>query len=174
MPHSPRSLGHLIYEERLRRGWTQGETGEHFGVKQPEISKWESGVKKPAGELLPAVAEWLHITVDDAVNAKHGLPPDTSVGKRVDALESAVSALGTDLGTTRTEISALRSEVRRLAGEIRRVASSGDDVAEALTQAKGALAETNRRLAKITGNDRAAGSADGGPVRAGRKPRGHR
>jgi transcriptional regulator with XRE-family HTH domain len=93
-----RSLAHLIYEARMRRGWNQTVTGEWFGVGQPEVSKWESGRKKPGGELLPKVAEFLGITIDEVVAAKHNVDLSkvgavATLYERVEAVEAELAKL---------------------------------------------------------------------------------
>jgi transcriptional regulator with XRE-family HTH domain len=60
-----RDFGLLFRAERRRRGWSQGQAGQHFGVDQSTIAKWELGKQPPTAARFPAVAEFLTLPVGD-------------------------------------------------------------------------------------------------------------
>ncbi len=52
-----------ITHYREQKNMTQQELGEAIGMKQSEISSYESGVKSPRLNVLQAIAEVLGVTV---------------------------------------------------------------------------------------------------------------
>lgn len=53
---------------KLRRevlGITQMQMADTFDVSQPTVVNWESAFLYPPAKLLPAIAEYLHCTVDE-------------------------------------------------------------------------------------------------------------
>jgi transcriptional regulator with XRE-family HTH domain/DNA-binding MarR family transcriptional regulator len=56
-------LGSKIYELRKKKGVTQDELGKAVGVTMQAVSKWECG-STPDAELLPALADYLGVTID--------------------------------------------------------------------------------------------------------------
>lgn len=59
------SVGQNIRRIRLERNLTQEETALHLGVSFQSISKWERGDGYPDIEMLPPLADYLGITVDE-------------------------------------------------------------------------------------------------------------
>ncbi len=63
-----------IFSENLRRlrqskGYTQEQAGAHLGVSAKAVSRWERGSTLPDVLLLPAIAEYYCVTVDDLFRA---------------------------------------------------------------------------------------------------------
>lgn len=50
---------------RRGRGLTQEEVAERFGVSAQAVSKWENGVSMPDVSLLPDIADYFDITLDE-------------------------------------------------------------------------------------------------------------
>ena len=59
------SIGINIKRIRLERNLTQEEIANHIGVSAQSVSKWERGEGYPDIELLPSLANYLGISVDD-------------------------------------------------------------------------------------------------------------
>ena len=59
------SIGANIRRIRLERNLTQDEVATHLGTSFQAVSKWESGDGYPDIEMLPAMANYLGITVDE-------------------------------------------------------------------------------------------------------------
>ena len=59
------NIGKKIRELRLQNGLTQTEMAEIFGISPQAVSRWEIGVAYPDLELIPAVANYFGVTIDD-------------------------------------------------------------------------------------------------------------
>lgn len=58
-------LGKILAENRRRRGVTQDELAEFMGVSKAAVSKWETGASYPDILLLPGLASYFDISIDD-------------------------------------------------------------------------------------------------------------
>lgn len=61
-------IGNVIAARRKEKGLTQEELAEYFGVSKPAVSKWESGQSYPDITLLPVIASYFGISVDDLLD----------------------------------------------------------------------------------------------------------
>ena len=59
------NLGKTIRELRHRDGCTQDALAEALGVTAQAVSRWESGGSYPDMELIPAIANYFHISIDE-------------------------------------------------------------------------------------------------------------
>ncbi|MBR2915715.1 MAG: helix-turn-helix transcriptional regulator [Clostridia bacterium] len=59
------SLGQKIRELRKRDGRTQENLAEALGVTSQAISRWESNGGYPDMEMLPAIANYFHVSIDE-------------------------------------------------------------------------------------------------------------
>ncbi len=59
------SLGQKIRELRKRDGRTQENLAEALGVTSQAISRWESNGGYPDMEMIPAIANYFHISIDE-------------------------------------------------------------------------------------------------------------
>ena len=59
------SAGNNIKRMRLEKGLTQEEVAQHLGVSFQSVSKWERGDGYPDIELLPAIAHYFGVSVDE-------------------------------------------------------------------------------------------------------------
>ena len=60
-------IGSVIALKRKERGITQEELARHLGVSKPAVSKWESEQSYPDILLLPIIASYFDITVDQLI-----------------------------------------------------------------------------------------------------------
>lgn len=58
-------IGNQIKCLRLRRGITQEEMAQHFGLTSQAVSKWERGVATPDISLLPDISAYFGVTIDE-------------------------------------------------------------------------------------------------------------
>lgn len=59
------NIGMKIREFRLRDGRTQSELADALGVSSQAVSRWEIGVTYPDMELIPSIANYFGVTIDD-------------------------------------------------------------------------------------------------------------
>lgn len=59
------NLGTKIRELRHRDGRTQDALADALGVTAQAVSRWESGGSYPDMEIIPAIANYFHITIDE-------------------------------------------------------------------------------------------------------------
>lgn len=57
-------IGNQIRNLRLRRGITQEEMAQHFGITPQAVSKWERGVATPDISLLPDLSAYFGVSID--------------------------------------------------------------------------------------------------------------
>lgn len=60
-------IGTIIAKKRREKGVTQEELADHMGVSKPAVSKWESGQSYPDILLLPVLAAYFDISIDELV-----------------------------------------------------------------------------------------------------------
>lgn len=58
-------IGEIIAQKRKEAGLTQAEVAEYVGVSKPAVSKWESGHSLPDIALLPELASFFDISIDE-------------------------------------------------------------------------------------------------------------
>lgn len=58
------NLGERIKAERIKKGLTQTELGNEFGLKQSTICKYEYGLKRPPNETVVAFAKYFSVSTD--------------------------------------------------------------------------------------------------------------
>lgn len=61
------NIGTIIATKRKEKGVTQEELAQHLGVSKPAVSKWESGQSYPDILLLPVIAAFFDISIDDLI-----------------------------------------------------------------------------------------------------------
>lgn len=57
-------IGSQIRQLRLRRGITQEEMAQHFGITPQAISKWERGAATPDIGMLPEISAYFGVSID--------------------------------------------------------------------------------------------------------------
>lgn len=61
------NLGRILIENRHKRGITQEELATHIGVSKGAVSKWETNSSLPDISLLPQLASYFDITIDELI-----------------------------------------------------------------------------------------------------------
>lgn len=81
-------IGQNIAAQRARRGITQGQLAECVGVSKSAVSKWELGQSCPDISLLPVLAAYFDITVDELLGYEPQVSMDEIVHIRDELAES--------------------------------------------------------------------------------------
>lgn len=58
-------IGERIRNLRISRNLTQEEVAKHLGISFQAVSKWERGDGYPDITMLPAIAGYFSVTVDE-------------------------------------------------------------------------------------------------------------
>lgn len=75
---APAAYGAHLASLRQSAGLTQQQLADAVGVKQSNIAFWERAAKPPRGEVLPALASALGVTIDELLD----VTPSPSNGRR--------------------------------------------------------------------------------------------
>lgn len=59
------NIGKCIVQMRKKKGITQEQLADYIGVSKASVSKWESGLCYPDILLLPELASYFNISVDE-------------------------------------------------------------------------------------------------------------
>lgn len=78
-------IGRLIYTLRKEKGLTQRLLAEAIGVSDKAVSKWERGMGSPDLSLLPGLASYLSVTLEDLLSGEIDL--NESVGGNMKKLK---------------------------------------------------------------------------------------
>jgi transcriptional regulator with XRE-family HTH domain len=60
-------LGENLKKLRLKRELTQEQLAEAFGVSAQAVSRWENGMTYPDITLLPSIASYFDISIDEII-----------------------------------------------------------------------------------------------------------
>lgn len=63
-------IGEIIFKLRKEKGITQDQLGGFIGVSTAAVSKWESGNSYPDITLLPVLASFFNVSIDELLNYK--------------------------------------------------------------------------------------------------------
>ena len=58
-------IGEMLIKYRRQKGITQDDLAKHMGVSKASVSKWETSTSYPDITLLPRIASYFNITVDE-------------------------------------------------------------------------------------------------------------
>ena len=61
------NISKCINKKRKEKGITQEQLADYIGVSKASVSKWESGQSYPDILLLPEIATYFNITVDELI-----------------------------------------------------------------------------------------------------------
>ena len=100
------NIGRTIARERRSRGVTQEALAAHLGVSKAAVSKWELGQSLPDVSLLPRIAAFFSLTLDELFDWSDELTQEESA-----ELYAEVYALGEkDLASAHERLRALAAE----------------------------------------------------------------
>lgn len=85
------NIGENIRKYRRNMNMTQEQFAENIGVSFQAVSRWENGVTYPDMELLPAIAKFFGISVDQLLN----IPNEIHEANAKEAIEQLRIATGT-------------------------------------------------------------------------------
>lgn len=63
-------IGEVIFRERTKKNMTQQRLAEFLNVSKATVSKWEKGMSYPDITLLPVIASFFNLSVDELLAAK--------------------------------------------------------------------------------------------------------
>ncbi len=101
-------LGSVIREHRIKKGLTQEQLGQELGVSTQCISRWENGVTFPDIMMLPIIADFFEITIDQLMGRTRECSPEEreaffsdiqqlEVDKRIERLREALQLYPQDI-----------------------------------------------------------------------------
>mgnify|MGYP003755636033 CR=1 FL=1 len=70
------NIGRAIVEGRRRKGITQEDLAQYMGVSKASVSKWETGQSYPDITLLPQLAAYFNISIDDLLGYEPQMEKD--------------------------------------------------------------------------------------------------
>lgn len=59
------NIGRCVFQKRKEKGITQEQLADYIGISKASVSKWESGLSYPDVLLLPELATYFNISVDE-------------------------------------------------------------------------------------------------------------
>ena len=59
------NIGGNIKKLRAEKGVTQEQLAEHLSITYQSVSKWENNITSPDLYLIPAIAEYFEVSIDD-------------------------------------------------------------------------------------------------------------
>lgn len=68
------NIGQSLLKNRHKRGITQEELAEYIGVSKASVSKWETAATYPDITLLPQLAAFFHISIDELLGYEPQMP----------------------------------------------------------------------------------------------------
>ncbi|GAA0783742.1 helix-turn-helix domain-containing protein [Hathewaya limosa] len=84
------NIAKIIKEKRKEKGITQEELANYLSISKPAVSKWESGQSYPDITILPILASFFGITVDDLIGYEPQLSKE-EVANLYKKLSSSIS-----------------------------------------------------------------------------------
>lgn len=64
------SMGKRIADLRKKKGLTQDQLAEQFSVSAQAVSKWENDISCPDIMMLPQLADFFHISIDELLRGR--------------------------------------------------------------------------------------------------------
>lgn len=89
------NIGRILIEHRHKKGITQDDLAEHIGVSKASVSKWETGTTYPDISLLPRLAAFFNISIDELMDYQPQMTGD-EIRKLYRRLSSSFSSLPFD------------------------------------------------------------------------------
>lgn len=98
-------IGEKIKQLRLRDGRRQEDLAASLGVSPQAVSRWELGVSYPDMELVPAIANYFHVSIDSLFGYQNDREEKINgiLGKADEMIEAERPLLGRDFPTENLE-----------------------------------------------------------------------
>ena len=93
MTTSPETLGRRIARLRLARTATQERLAKELNVSPQAVSKWENDINYPDISLLPDLARFLGVSVDELLSGASASTQETAAQENAAAQESAAEVV---------------------------------------------------------------------------------
>lgn len=124
------SLGDKIRELRRRDGRTQENLAEALGVTSQAVSRWESGGSYPDVEIIPSIANYFGITIDELFGYQSDREEKIKaiLAKADEAFCKAGGVLGKDKGDFTECVAMLRAAAEEFPNEPRIMIGLADNL----------------------------------------------
>ena len=115
------NLGVKIRDLRHRDGRTQEAVAEALGVTAQAVSRWESGGSYPDMEMIPSIANYFGITIDELFGYQNDREQKIQaiLEKTKSQLRSLGGFLGVETADLRESVEILRAAAEEFPGESR-------------------------------------------------------
>lgn len=110
-------LGEKVRALRQRDGRRQEDLAAALGVTKQAVSRWEAGGAYPDTELLPAIANYFHITIDELFGYDNDR--ETKLQAYIDQAEALLAPPDTDGASCKDAAALLRSALEEFPSEYR-------------------------------------------------------
>ena len=153
------NLGDKIRELRRRDGRTQENLAEALGVTSQAVSRWESGGSYPDVEMIPSIANYFGITIDELFGYQSDREEKIKVilAKADEAFNKTGGVIGKDKGDFTECVVMLRAAAEEFPNEPRIMVKLADNLNFLGWQMNGAKSRTEEGSDYI--NDDAAYNA---------------
>lgn len=84
------NIGKIIKKLRINKNITQDDLAEFLGVSTPAISKWENSITYPDIALLPVLANYFNVSIDEIMDYKPNLT-DKEIDSLINKCEKLIS-----------------------------------------------------------------------------------
>ena len=89
------NLGRKIRELRYRDGRTQEAVADALGVTSQAVSRWESGGSYPDMEMIPSIANYFGVTIDELFGYHNDR--EKKINAIIDRVDKEISVIGNTL-----------------------------------------------------------------------------
>ncbi len=134
-------LGARIATYRKNRNLTQDELARQFDISNQAVSKWETGQSYPDVELLPKIADFFEVSLDELFGrefvrlAQDVIKVEVPEIKLPEAVREASSWSVVSVGASKEEVDA----ADEFAGAMNEITGAADEFAGAMNEITGAV-----------------------------------